>query len=117
MAWWRNAWWIRIDDGSSLRNVRGRRRVWRAARRGAEEAQDRDGVGETHQRRAEEAEGEKCGKDKRERQTRQCIENTWHIVLHLLENSTATATAAAASGAMRLQWLDDAIGAKAIDPE
>ena len=39
-----------------MRSARGRRRVWRAARRAAEEA--RDGVGET-QRQAEEAEGEK----------------------------------------------------------
>ena len=48
-----------------MRNARGRRRVWRAARRAAEEAQDRNGVGETR-RRAEEAEGEMVKKQKRE---------------------------------------------------
>ena len=35
MTWWRKAWWIRIDDGSNMRSARGRRRVWRAARRAA----------------------------------------------------------------------------------
>ena len=48
MTWWRKAWWIRIDDGSSMRSARGRRRVWRAARRAAEQARDGDRVEETH---------------------------------------------------------------------
>ena len=42
-TWWRRAWWIRIDDGSSMLSARGRRRVWRAARRAAEKARDGDG--------------------------------------------------------------------------
>ena len=33
MTWWRRAWWIGIDNGSSMRTARGRRRVLRAARR------------------------------------------------------------------------------------
>ena len=47
MAWWKNAWWIRIDSGPHMRTARGRRRVWRAARRAAEQARDSDRVGET----------------------------------------------------------------------
>ena len=40
-----------------MRSARGRRRIWREARRAAEEARDGDGVREG-QRRAEEKEGE-----------------------------------------------------------
>ena len=58
MTWWRNAWWIRMDGGPHMRTARGRRRIWRAARRAAEQARDDDGVEET-QSSAEEAEGEK----------------------------------------------------------
>ena len=32
MRWWRTARWIRIEDGSSMRSARGRRRVRRAAK-------------------------------------------------------------------------------------
>ena len=52
---------------------------------------------------AEEAEGEKWGrKERRERQNKQCSENTLHIVLHLA-NATTPAATAAATAAMRLQ--------------
>ena len=53
-----------------MRSARGRRRVWRAAKRAAEEARDGCGVGET-QRRAEEAEGEKWGKRQKTEQAKQ----------------------------------------------
>ena len=43
MARWNRSWWIRIDGGSSMRSARGRRRVWRADRRAAEEARDAEG--------------------------------------------------------------------------
>ena len=46
MTWWKRAWWMRIDDGSSTRSPRGRRRVWRAAKRAAEQARDGDGFEE-----------------------------------------------------------------------
>ena len=49
-----------------MRTARGRRRIWRAARRAAEQARDNDGVGET-QIFAEEAEGETGGRKKWER--------------------------------------------------
>ena len=95
MTWWRKAWWIRIDDGSSMRSARGRRRVWRAARRAAEQARDGDRVEET-QCPAEEAKWEKRVK----RQTdRQCTESTLHLVLHLPQNATAMATTAATTQA------------------
>ena len=56
MTWWKNAWWIRVDGGPHMRTARGRRRIWRAARRAAEQARDDDTVEET-QSFAEEAEG------------------------------------------------------------
>ena len=103
MAWWKNAWWIRVDSGPHMRTARGRRRVWRAARRAAEQARNNDGVGET-QSLAEEAEGEKWRKDRR--QSKQSNEATLHIVLHLQPTATAPAAAAgtgAAVAATRLQ--------------
>ena len=78
MTWWHNAWWIRVDNGPHMRSARGRRRVWRAARRAAEQARDEDGAGEV-QRLAEEAEREKWGRKQTDRQTRQGSENTLHI--------------------------------------
>ena len=98
MTWWHNAWWIRVDNGPHMRSARGRRRVWRAARRAAEQARDADGAGEV-QRLAEEAEREKWGRKQTDRQTRQGSENTLHIVFHLPEMATATTPAATAAAA------------------
>ena len=45
---WKRTWWIRIDDGSSMRNTRGRRRVWRAKpkrQRGRNGKEERKKVG------------------------------------------------------------------------
>ena len=104
MTWWHNAWWIRVDNGPHMRSARGRRRVWRAARRAAEQAREEDGAGEV-QRLAEEAEREKWGRKQTDRQTRQGSENTLHIVFHLPEMATATTpvTTAAATAARTLQ--------------
>ena len=109
MTWWKNAWWIRVDSGPHMRTARGRQRIWRAARRAAEQARDDDRVEET-QSFAEEAWGRN---ERRERQNKQCSETTLHIVLHLPRNANATATAkiatatatttAAAAPSMRLQ--------------
>ena len=102
MTWWRKAWWIRIDDGSSMRSARGRRRVWRAARRAAELARDDDRVEETLSP-AEEAKGETWGRKKREQgRNRREENNTLHIVLHLPSNATATTTATAAAAMCRV---------------
>ena len=57
MTCWKNAWWIRMDGGPHMRTARDRRRIWRAARRAAEQARD-DRVEETRSF-AEEAEEEK----------------------------------------------------------
>ena len=106
MTWWHNAWWIRVDNGPHMRSARGRRRVWRAARRAAEQARNEDGAGEV-QRLAEEAEREKWERRQTDRQTRQGSENTLHLVLHLPQNASATATttatAATAAAAQTLQ--------------
>ena len=103
MTWWRNAWWIRMDSGPHMRTARGRRRVWRAARRAAEQARDNDGVGET-QRFAEEAEGETEGRRKWEQgATGRKESNTLHVVFHLANATTPTTAAATATAAMRLQ--------------
>ena len=63
MAGWRNARWIRVDNGPHLQTARGRRRVWRATRRAAEQARGDDRVEET-QSPAEETEGEKWRRKK-----------------------------------------------------
>ena len=93
MTWWRGAWWIRINDESSMHSAKGRRRIWRAARRAAEQARDGDRVQET-QRRTEEVEGEKWERRRIETQKRQCNEGTLHLVLHLPANTTTAASAA-----------------------
>ena len=109
MTWWRNAWWIRVDGGPHMRTARGRRRVWRAARRAAEQARDNDGVGET-QSFAEEAEGETGGRKKWEQgRIRRQESNTLHVIFHLAnatittEAPAAAAAAATAGATMRLQ--------------
>ena len=110
MTWWSNAWWIRVDSGPHMRTARGRRRVWRAARRAAEQARDNVGVGET-QSFAEEAEGETGERNKWEQGTTGRKEsNTLHIVFHFPTATASTTPAAAAAaataaavGAMRLQ--------------
>ena len=81
-----------------MRSARGRRRVWRAARRAAEQARDEDGAGEA-QRLADEAEREKWERRQTDRQIRQGSENTLHLVLHLPQNASATATATVATTA------------------
>ena len=81
-------------DGSSMRRARGRRRVWRAARRVAEEARDRDWVGEAY-RGAEEAERQNGVT----REGRATDRETLHKVLHLPAMATAKATTAAAARA------------------
>ena len=37
MTWWRNAWWVRVNNGPHLQTARDRRRVWLAATRAARE--------------------------------------------------------------------------------
>ena len=68
-----------------------------SSRGAAEQARDDDRVEEILSL-AEEAEEEKWRK-KGERTTRQCSENTLHIVLHLPSNATPTAAATAATAA------------------
>ena len=101
MTRWGNAWWIRMDGGPHWQTARGRRQIWRAARRAAEQARDGHRVEEI-QSSAEEAEGEKWRRKKREQgRNRREESNTSHIVLHLPATATATAattTAAAAAG-------------------
>ena len=88
MTWWRNAWWVRMDNGPHLRTARGRRRVWRAATRAAREARETEQV----------AGGER---EKWEQGTTGRKEsNTLHVVFHF---PTATIPAAAAAATVRLQ--------------
>ena len=72
MTWWENAWWIRMDGGPHMRTARDRRRIWRAARRAAEQARDDDRVEETRSL-AEEAEERDVGK-KKGRETNKAIQ-------------------------------------------
>ena len=106
MTWWRNAWWIRVENGPHMQTARGRRQIWRAARRAAEQVCD-DGRVEETRSPAEEADEKTWGQRKGERQTRRLNANTLHLVIHLPATSaTATAVAAsatAASAEMRLQ--------------
>ena len=44
MTWWRDAWWVRLDNDPHLRTARGRRRVWRAATGAAREARETERI-------------------------------------------------------------------------
>ena len=46
MTRWRNAWWVRMDNGPHLRTARGSRRVWRAATRAAQETRKGKKIGD-----------------------------------------------------------------------
>ena len=90
MAWWRDAWWVRVDNGPHLRTARGRRREWRAAREARETEQVAGGEREKWEQRT----------------TARKESNTLHIIFHFPTASTTTTTAAAtaaATAAMRLQ--------------
>ena len=98
MTWWRDTWWVRMDNGPHLRTARGRRRVWRAATRAARRETERIAGGE---------------REKWEQGTTERKEsNTLHVVFHFPTTATtpttpptatAAATTAAAVAATRLQ--------------
>ena len=87
MTWWRNAWWVRVDNGPHLRTARNHQRTWRAATRAAREARETEQV----------AGGER---EKWEQGTTGRKEsNTLHVVFHLPSNGNVTATATSATTA------------------
>ena len=69
MTWWRDAWWVRMDNGPHLRTARGRRRVWRASHESrAGSARDRTG------RRGRKGErGARDNGEKRKQHTTRCL--------------------------------------------
>ena len=69
MTWWRNAWWVRVNNGPHMRTARGRRRIWRAARQAAEQACQEERAGEAQGR--EEREGWGARKERQQQQERQ----------------------------------------------
>ena len=79
MTWWRNAWWVRMDNGPHLRTARDRRKVWRAATKAARETRET---------------GRVAGGEREEWETRrkESNANVLHVVFHF---PTATTTAAA----------------------
>ena len=101
MTWWRDAWWVRMDNGPHIRTARGHRRVWRAATRAAREARETEQVAGGEREKWEQGTTGRTGRKE---------SNTLHIVFHLPSTSTTTAAAAtaaaattAATAAMRLQ--------------
>ena len=70
MTWWRNAWWVRVNNGPHMRTARGRRRIWRAARQAAEQACHEEWVGET-QRGEGEREERGARKERQQQQEQQ----------------------------------------------
>ena len=78
MTWWRNAWWVRVNNGPHLQTARDRRRVWRAATRAAREMR----ATQENQCESGETERERPGR------WRGKESNTLHIVLHLPTNTT-----------------------------
>ena len=93
----RRAWWILIDNGSSMWSARGRRRVWRADKRAAELVREGDKVGET-QRQGEQTSRKRHGEGEREKGRPGTAVQT-HRTSSCLCPPTATATAAATAAA------------------
>ena len=94
MTWWRDAWWVRMDNGAHLRTARGRRKVWRAATRAAREARETERIAG-----GEREKWEQGTKGRREN-------NTLHVVFHFPTTTatpTGAAATAAATAAVRLQ--------------
>ena len=90
MTWWRNAWWVRVNNGPHLQTARDRRRAWRAATRAAQEVRDT---------------GKVAGREREKREqgkTERTESNTLHIVFHF-NPTAAAATAAATAATVRLQ--------------
>ena len=73
MTWWRNAWWVRMDNGRHLRTARGRRRVRRAATRAAREAHETEQVAVGERETWEQETTERTGRKE---------SNTLHVVFH-----------------------------------
>ena len=92
MTWWRNAWWVRVNNGPHLRTARDRRKVWRAATRAAQEVRDTGKV-------AGERKGE-MGDGKQRKQRKQYVAH--RIAPTPTSTSTTAAAATAAPAAMRL---------------
>ena len=70
MTWWRNAWWVRVNNGPHMRTARGRRRIWRAARQAAEQACHEEWAGEAQGRKGE-REGRGARKERQQQQEQQ----------------------------------------------
>ena len=85
MTWWRNAWWVRVNNGPHLQTARDRRRVWRAATRAAQEVRDT---------------GKVPGGEREKWEQGKTESNTLHVIFHF--NPTAAAAAAPAA-TVRLQ--------------
>ena len=73
MTWWRNAWWVRMDNGPHLRTV------WRAAMKAAGNARDR----------------KVAGGEREEWETRRKANNTNVHTLYSISHCNKTATAPA----------------------
>ena len=86
MTWWRDARWVRVDNGPHLQTARGRRRVWRAATRAARETRETGIVG---------------GGEREEWETgsKESNANVLHVVFHFPTASTEFATPTTAGAA------------------
>ena len=71
MTWWRNAWWVRVNNGPHMRTARGRRKIWRAARQAAEQACQEERAGEAQGEEGERKGGRKETQQQQKQQRRQ----------------------------------------------
>ena len=78
MTWWRNAWWVRLNNGPHMRTARGRRRIWRAARQAAEQVCHEEWAGEAQGREGE-REGRGARKERQQQQQRVAVEIVFQL--------------------------------------
>ena len=86
MTWWRDAWWVRMDNGPHLRTARGRRKVWREATRAAWETRETGRVAEREREEWETGSKESNAK-------------VLHVAFHFPNTTTSAPTTAAVAAA------------------
>ena len=90
MTWWRNAWWIRVDNGSHMRSARGRRKTWQQPDKRPNRSATETG--------SERLEGD-TKESERQNWEEKRKEATLHQVLHVSTAATTTAATATATAA------------------
>ena len=107
ITWWRNAWWVRVNNGPHLQTARDRRRAWRAATRAAREMRA------TQETQCESGETERERPGEMERKRKQHVAHR-AAPTHQHNSINPTTTAAARSSCIQRLAVCDAVNASPL---